>query len=83
MIMFTLDSTTHEVLSHPEFVAPMGCRAKARAVAWGPDTFRDFLARPRQMAITDAAQQMLRQIPHLLDPELQAALENYLEGGHA
>jgi hypothetical protein len=81
--MFTLDSTTHEVLNHPEFVAPIVCRAKARAIAWGPDTFREFLARPRQMAILDAADQMLHQIPHLLDAELKAALEAYVEASNA
>lgn len=79
-MMFTLDSTTFDVLDHPDFTAPMVCRSKARVRQWGPETFRVWLAKPRQMAITDGVDQILRQVPHLLDPDLKAALLAYQEG---
>ena len=79
-MMFTLDSTTFDVLAHSRFQAPVTCRSTMRVRRFGNEPLRAWLKRPRQMVMTDAVNNMLRQIPDLLDAELTAALHAYQEG---
>lgn len=82
--MFTLDSLTTDITSHPRALAIINpfCRSTIRVARWGPEPMRDFLARPIQRVTVESCHLIQQAVWENCDDDLRAAVSAYLEAAN-